>query len=136
MKTSTPALTPPLVDEPVPLSWKRATAYATLVIYSPFVIMAFCTLLFVDCYHCKQTAFILLPCGPGLFPLEFLRSLLSFQSPGDLYWFATAFLFTLGEIFLLASLLRRGGWFLRAGMATAFIIFSIIAYCTLSMIRA
>ncbi len=124
------------MDKPVPLSWKRATAYAALTLYAPFVIMAFCTLLFVDCYHCKQTAFILLPCGPGLFPLEFVRSQLSYQSPGDAIWLSTVFLFAFGEIFLLASLLRKGGWFLRAGMAIAFIIFSLIAYCTLSMIRS
>jgi hypothetical protein len=35
-------------------------------IYGPFLAMATYTLLFIDCSHCKQTAWQTLPCAPGL----------------------------------------------------------------------
>src|SRR5688500_14824917 len=54
-------------------SWKRAYLLGCLAIYGPFIAMGTYTLLYVSCSHCKAAAWMLLPCGPGLVPVEMAR---------------------------------------------------------------
>jgi len=46
-----------------------------------------------------------------------------------------ALIVSLATVILLASLIRRGGWLRVAGVVIAIPIFTIFAFCTLSMIR-
>jgi hypothetical protein len=118
------------------ISWKRAAGLSCLAVFGPFIVMAIYTLLFVSCSHCKRTAWTLLPCAPGLLPIEAGRRLLDLSRPADGINFALAFIVSLAMIFTLACLLRRGRRLRFAGVSVALAVFSIFAFCTLSMIRS
>lgn len=117
-------------------SWKRAVGLATLAVYAPFVVMAVCTLFFVSCDHCKKTAWLLLPSGPGMLPLEAARTWLNFSCLSDLPWFVLAFLVALTLVAALAWLIRLGEKPRRIGLCLAFLACSVSAFCLLSMIRS
>ena len=118
------------------ISWKSAVGLACLAVYGPFIVMATYTLLFVSCSHCKTTAWTLLPCAPGLLPIVAGQRLLGLPRPTYALGFALAFIVSLVMTFTLACLVRRGRRLRFAGVTIAFAVFSIFAFCTLSMIRA
>lgn len=118
------------------ISWERAAGLSCLAVYGPFVVTATYALLFVSCSHCKKTAWTLLPCAPGLLPLEAGRRLLDLPRPSDALGFALAIIISFAIILALTCLVRRGRRLRLAGLALAIAVFSTFAFCTLSMIRA
>lgn len=125
----------PMIPTPM-MTWHRATGLASLAVYGPFIIMAGYTLLFISCDHCKKAAWMTLPFGPGLLPLEFLRQCFNFSRPPAFLWWTLAFLIPLAFIASLAWLLRLGKVQLSIGLTVVCILSSIAAFCVLSMIRA
>jgi len=119
-----------------PRSWKGAAGLASVAAYGPFVAMAIYMSLFVPCPHCKRTAWTLLPCGPGLLPLEAVRDWLHLPRPSDAIGFLLAFIVSLATVLLLACLIRRGGWLRFAGLAVALATFSFSAILLFAIIRA
>lgn len=100
-------------------SWKRAYLLACLAVYGPFIAMATYTLLYVSCSHCKAAAWIMLPCGPGLVPVEIARRWLDLPRPSDTLWFAVALFVSGAMVIGLAWLIRRRSWWWRALSAAA-----------------
>lgn len=124
----------PMTDKAV--SWMRAAGLSCLAMYGPFTVMAIYALLFVSCDHCKRTAWTILPCAPGLFPIEIGRKWLDLPRPDDTLTFAMAFIIAVALVFGLACVIRRGRWWCIAGMAIAIAVFSPLAFSLLSAIRA
>jgi hypothetical protein len=117
-------------------SWKRAVGLASLAVYGPFFIMAVFTLLFISCYHCKQTTWLLLPSGPGMLPLESARVWLNFPRLSDLPLFLLAFLIALTFVAGLAWVVRLGKKSRMISLIVAFIACSACAFGLLSAIRS
>ncbi|MEX0714694.1 MAG: hypothetical protein WD278_20315 [Pirellulales bacterium] len=100
-------------------SWKRAYLLSCLTMYGPFIAMATYTLLHVSCSHCKAAAWMVLPCGPGLVPVELARGWLDLPRPSDTVWFAAALFVSGAMVIVLAWLIRRRRWWWRALSAAA-----------------
>ena len=118
------------------MPWRNAAALGSLAVYGPFLVMALYTLGFVRCDHCKKTVWMLLPCGPGLFPVEGARQALEVSRWGEGLTFVAAFAVSLAAVGLLVPLIRRGGRLLWIVIALTFVAFSFCAFGVLAMIRA
>lgn len=118
------------------ISWPKALAWSMGAVYGPFVLTALYALGFVSCSHCKQAAWSLLPCAPGLIPMEFSSRLLDLPRFGNGLGFVVAFLLTMAVIGGLARLVRMGTGVRYASAGIVFGLTAVAAYCTLSMIRA
>src|SRR5688572_7010192 len=118
------------------VSWRSAAALGMLAVYGPFLLMALYTLAFVSCGHCKTTVWMLLPCAPGLFPVEGARQALGVSRWGEGLTFVAAFAVSLTAVGLLMRLVRRGGRLRWIVPGVAFVAFSFCAFGVLSMIRA
>lgn len=116
--------------------WRSAVGLACLAVYGPFVVMAVYTSLFVSCLHCKTTAWVLLPCGPGLLPLTLTQRWLDLPRPGDTLGYILAMVFTNATVFALACLIRNHRRWGLAGIAVATVAFGALAFSTLAAIRA
>ncbi len=117
-------------------SWRRAIGLGCLAVYGPFLLMAFYTLAFVSCPHCKAAVWMLLPCAPGLLPTAAGRHWLALFHPSEALMFSLALIVSLATVLFLASLIRRGGWLRPASVVIGFAVFSVCAFRTLSLIRA
>jgi hypothetical protein len=115
--------------------WRKATAQAAAVVYAPFAVVAFYTLLFVPCPHCKRAICELLPVAPGLFPSQLVLSHLWRPAPSAAFWIASG-LTTLLATWGLAFGLRRGGRWRRPILCVVLVIGSVLAVFTLLLIRA
>jgi hypothetical protein len=118
------------------MSWNRAAAFSCLAVYGPSLLMAIYTLLFVSCSHCKATVWMLLPCAPGLLPVETLRRLLNLPRPDDTIAFLFAFLTCISIVFLLTLLIRRGKWLRLTTIALTVALSTLCAIATLGLIRS
>ena len=118
------------------ISWKRAAGLSCLALYGPFVVMAIYALLFVSSSYCKKTAWMLLPCAPGLLPAEHARGWFHFTRPDDIIWFALSFMISASMILLLACLARRGRWLRWIGFGLALALSSIGAIGLLGLLRS
>jgi hypothetical protein len=117
-------------------SWKRAYLVACGVVYGPFVVMTAWTLLFVDCTHCKETACRLLPCSPGIVPVELACRWLGLPRLSDELGFGVAFAATALLLWAMSWMVRRGGWWLSLGAAAVMLPCSYCAIAILALIRA
>lgn len=108
-------------------SWKRAYLLACLAVYGPFIVMATYTLLYVSCSHCKSAAWMVLPYGPGLVPVEVARRWLDLPRPSDTLWFAVALFVSGAMVIGLAWLIRRRSWWWRALSAAAALTYGTFA---------
>jgi hypothetical protein len=119
------------------ISWKRAAGLSFLVAYGPFIVMAIYTLLFVSCSHCQMTTWMLLPCAPGLIPLETGSLWLHLPKPTNvLPIVAPAAIVSLAMVLLLAWLAWRGRWLRLAALGVSLAAFSYFAIILLAKIRA
>jgi hypothetical protein len=118
------------------MTWRRATGLAALVIYIPFLLMAVYTLFFISCDHCKKAAWMLLPTGPGMIPLEILRRWLNFSHLPEAIWFTLAFLISAALVLLFAWPIRLGKWPRYTTLIIAFALSSIAAFGLYSAIRS
>jgi hypothetical protein len=118
-------------------AWKRAYLAAWLAVYGPFVGMASYTLGYVSCSHCKAAAWWLLPYGPGLFPLELVRSWLDLPRPGDPLVFVIALLVCALLVAALTGLLRiLVFWWRLLAMGIVLTLGTFSALALLALIRA
>ncbi|MEX2119379.1 MAG: hypothetical protein WD847_07280 [Pirellulales bacterium] len=118
-------------------SWKRAYLLACLAVYGPFIVMAAYTQLYVSCSHCKSAAWMLLPYGPGLVPVEVVRRWLDLPRPSDTVWFAVAVFVSGAMVIALAWLIQRRRWWWRAlSAAVALTYGTLAAIGILAAIRA
>jgi hypothetical protein len=83
-----------------------------------------------------KTVWQLLPCAPGLLPVEAARLRLGLPRPSDTVSFVFAMFVSLAAICLLAFLVRRGGGLRLAAVAVALATFCTFAIRTLAAIRA
>ncbi len=91
---------------------------------------------FVSSSYAQSMMWKLLPCAPGLLPVEAFRRLLGLPRPDDSTVFAWALAFTLLVVAMLAALTRRGGWRRNTSLAAAAVLSGISAFCVLSMLQS
>ena len=118
------------------MSWNRAAGLACLAVYGPFLLMAIYTVLFVSCSHCKATVWMLLPCAPGLFPVEGMRRLLNLSRPDDTIAFIFAFVACVLIVLMLTYFMRRTRWLRLTTFAVTLGLSTLLAIGTLSLIRS
>jgi len=118
------------------MTWRRATGLAALVIYVPFIVMAVYTLIFISCDHCKKAAWMLLPTGPGMIPIEVLRQWLNLSHPPEALGYALALLVSAAIVLLFAWPIRLGKWPRYTTLIIAFTLASVAAFGLLSAIRS
>lgn len=97
--------------------------------------MALYALGFVSSSYVQSMMWKLLPCAPGLLPVEALRRLISLPRPGDHSAFAWALVLTLFVIAVLAALVRCGGWLRPASLAAAAVGSGACAFSLLSALQ-
>jgi hypothetical protein len=106
-------------------------------IYGPFLVMAIYALLFVDCTHCKQTAWQLLPYGPGVVAVEMGRQLVDLPRPDGIREVAVPIVAAAGMVAGLTGLTHIGGrWWKALVLTAAFAACSLFAFGLLAAIRA
>jgi hypothetical protein len=114
-------------------AWRLGVAVAA--IYGPFVIVGLFVLASVDCAHCRETFWTLLPIEPGLVLSHFgLRAIPGFSAPGG-------FAYLLAGVISLAHVAMLSFAILKAKRPTiwfgcAFIFYFGLAVATIIMIRA
>lgn len=118
------------------IAWHRAIGASSLVVYGPFFVLAVYAVLWESSSYVQTTAWMLLPCAPGLLPVEGGRQLLGLPRPSDAVTFLIAFIFTVGAIGGLAFLRRRGRWLGIAGLVVASTVCSLSAVGLLGMLRS
>ncbi|HTI71351.1 MAG TPA: hypothetical protein VMF06_15375 [Candidatus Limnocylindria bacterium] len=116
--------------------WKRAIALACLVVYGPFVATALYAQAFVDCSHCKQTAWMTIPAGPGYLSLLLLRNVWSFKLPGNAAIITLVTLYSLALTLAVARLARANSILRKVGMVLVLIYSALCAVGMLLAIRA
>lgn len=116
--------------------WTRAVFTAIAAVYGPGIGMALYALLFVACTHCKLSAWVVVPCGPALLPLEIVRQAVRVGAPGAALTFAAALGASLGMVAALAVMLRRSWWLGLAAACVAAVALSFVAVGTLAAIQA
>lgn len=92
---------------------------SVVAVYGPFLVLALYMSFYVACSHCKSSAWMLLPGGPGVVLVEMGRRLL------DLGRFSDAFLIALAmaaSILLTAALV----WFQGRAKWISFFTFSLV----------
>ena len=101
-------------------SWKRAHLWAYSAAYGPFVAMATYTWFFVDCSHCKATAWATLPYGPGAIPTLLGSRLLELLPPRHVIELGIALLISAAAVAGLTWLVKSlGFWGRTICLATA-----------------
>jgi hypothetical protein len=116
---------------------RTAFLAALSAVYGPFVVMATYTYLFVDCSHCKKTTWALLPCEPGLIPLEVARRWLDFPRLGSDLEPVASFLIAVAMVIGLTWVLRTRGWWWRVCSVFAMLVLcSYCAFVVLALVRA
>ena len=90
-------------------------------VWGPYLAMAVYTTIFVPCDHCKRAVWMVLPCAPGVLPVEMVRTLLLTGRPPDHLGLAVALKLSVDGALLLGWLARRGepGRTVTLGMALA-----------------
>jgi len=117
------------------LSWQRAVALAVLVTYAPFVAMATFMQLAVSHPHCQETAWRVLPVGPGLLPSGLVWNALDLSAPTEGVSFALASALCLCFVATIAALAQRGGRWRFGTAAIALAAFTLVAVGTYHAIR-
>jgi len=118
------------------ISTRRAVIHSALAVYTPTVAMALYALGFVSSSYAQSMMWKLLPCAPGLLPVEAIRRLLGLPRPQDSTGFAWAFVFTLAVVAMLAALVRRGGWLRLASLVVATVLSGAAAFSLLSALQS
>lgn len=114
----------------------RAVIHSTLAVYAPVVAMALYALGFVSSSYAQSMMWKLLPCAPGLLPVESLRRLLGLSRPQDSTSFASAFVFTLVVVAMLAALVRRGGWLRLMSLVVAALLSGAASFSLLNAFQS
>lgn len=125
-----------MTSRPHAISLCHAVLISTAGIYTPCVAMALYARGFVSSSYAQSMMWKLLPCAPGLLPVEAFRRLLGLPRPDDSTVFAWALAFTLLVVAMLAALTRRGGWRRNTSLAAAAVLSGISAFCVLSMLQS
>jgi DNA-directed RNA polymerase subunit RPC12/RpoP len=115
------------------LPWPGAIGLSVLVVYGPFLVLALYALGFVPCAHCRAATWTILPCAPGLLPVDAAR--LWIDLPQSLRY-TLAFVVSLAMVLSLSGLVRHGGWLRLAAALLALATFSGCAVAILAMIQA
>jgi hypothetical protein len=110
---------------------------ALVAIWGPFVVMATYMVLFVDCSHCKEAAWSMLPYAPGLVMLELAHHLIDLpRLDGSMSYFASllcSFAVLVGLTWIVQSC---GGWLRITSLVVALGLFAFCAFGLMAAIRA
>jgi hypothetical protein len=104
-------------------------------IYGPFVAMATYTTIFVSCSHCKSTAWSLLPCAPGIIPLELARHAADLPRVSDTLAFALSLSVSVAMLITTAVLIHKTIWWRIIALLGLLVYEAFAASAVLAMIR-
>lgn len=117
------------------MKWTNALWVSAAALHGPYLLMALYTFLFVPCTHCKYTAAMLAPVGPGLLGGMFAARLVGLHISDTLALLIAAGI-TLVNLIVLAAIVRVGTHWLIIGGTLAVLGGSFLAYGTLAAIRS
>lgn len=116
---------------------RPAYLLSLFAVYGPFVAMATYTLMFVECSHCKQTTWAMLPYGPGVIPLELSHHWLDLPRIDGAFAYGVGFMLSAACVSALTWFVyTRGRWLRVLSLMGALPFFSFCAYVLLALIRA
>ncbi|MBX3412019.1 MAG: hypothetical protein KF708_04820 [Pirellulales bacterium] len=116
--------------------WKTPLFFAFAATYLPFLALALFMTAFVPCAHCKQTAWMLAPVGPGLVPVHAVLKTFGLGRIGDGWEFACAGGVSLALVAGLVLLSRRGKAVCWCAAAVTFIACCFAAVMLFAVIRS
>ena len=119
------------------VAWRSAYLVSLFAIYGPFVVMATYTLMFVECSHCKQTTWAMLPYGPGVIPLELSHHWLDMPRIDGALAYGVGFMLSAAFVSGLTWFVyTRGRWLRVLSLMGALLFFSYCAFVLLALIQA